>query len=59
MEHGSGSEDLVATQHYFERTPVRIGEDREGFLSAPALAVLMVGLTAVVVTFGAMLLRVS
>jgi len=49
----------VATQHYFERTPVRIGEDREGFLSAPALAVLMVGLTAVVVTFGAMLLRVS
>jgi len=59
MEYGSGSEDLVATHHYFERAPIRIGEDREGLLSAPALAVLMIGLAAVVVTFCAMLLRVS
>lgn len=49
----------MTAQHYFERTPVRIGEDREGFLSAGALAVLMIGLTAVIVTFGAMLLRAS
>jgi len=49
----------VASRYYFERAPIRVGEDREGFLSAPALAVLMIGLAAVVVTFCAMLLRVS
>jgi hypothetical protein len=49
----------VASRHYFDRAPIRVGEDREGFLSASALAVLMIGLAAVVVTFCAMLLRVS
>lgn len=49
----------MASQHTFGRAPIRIGEDREGFLIAPALAVLMIGLAAVVVTFCAMLLRVS
>jgi hypothetical protein len=49
----------VASRHYFERAPIHVGEDREGLLSAPALAVLMIGLAAVVVTFCAMLLRVS
>ncbi len=49
----------MATQHTFERKTIHLGEDREGLLSAPALAVLMIGLALVVVTFGAMLLRVS
>ena len=49
----------MASRHYFDRAPIRVGEDREGFLSASALAVLMIGLAAVVVTFCAMLLRVS
>lgn len=49
----------MASRYYFERAPIRIGEDREGFLSAPALATLMIGLAGVVVTFCAMLLRVS
>jgi len=47
------------SQHYFERSPIRLGEDREGLLSAPALTVLMVGLAGVVVTFCATLLRVA
>ena len=49
----------MVSRPYFERAPIRVGEDREGFLSALALAVLMIGLAAVVVTFCAMLLRVS
>jgi hypothetical protein len=49
----------MASRHYFESSPIRVGEDREGFLSAPELAVLMIGLAVVVVTFCAMLLRVS
>jgi hypothetical protein len=49
----------MTSQHYFERAPIRLGEDREGFLSASALTVLMIGLAAVAVTFCAMLLRVS
>lgn len=49
----------MASQRYFERTPIRIGEDREGLLSAPALAVLMIGLAAVIVTFCTMLPGVS
>ena len=49
----------MAAHHHFERRPIQLCEDHEGFLSAAALAALMIGVAVVIVTFGAMLLRVS
>jgi hypothetical protein len=49
----------MVTQRHFERQTIRFGHDRDGFISPAALAVLMIGLSVVLVTFIAMLLRVS